>query len=428
LARKSRAKKRRSSESDSTANQTPDNSGKKPRLEGDGTTGEMSSVEQSLASQSGSITPESGAVSPAPSDELKSPASFKRKAYTPLRTQYCLRETVVPIQPLSREQHGNAESPSKISRKISSTEDGEDPLSPDVKDTERPKKRRTTKREKQERTSGERKSTKRSKKPSSEVLPVAGVTSESSSTTPQDSIVASSLPLQILPTVSTHSIPLYTPKPQADTPNQDHLIPDVLPSPSDASTVSTECNISVVSDGKDLLNDKRSPISDPKSISLTPFNMEVDLLNNEDSKSVGSPAVVTIDPTAAHSPVGDSLGISSIADCDPNEDRLFVEGTKKTAAIISKSSPKRPSLLPLRRRSLSATSQAAVTTKITAGSKERRKSEGERNIVGVAILFASYTQCLFKQVRRRQQSTVSKSPRKISADSGMHYIHYRNLK
>ncbi|XP_065897945.1 PHD finger protein 20-like isoform X2 [Dysidea avara] len=416
LARKSRAKKR-SSESEGTANKTPDNSGKKPRLGGDNTTGETSSVEQSLASQSGSITPESGAVSPTPSDDLKSPAAFKRKAYTPLRTQYCLRETVVPIQPLSREQHGNAESPSKITRRITSTEDGEDPLSPqsDNKDSERPKKRRVTKKDKQERTNGKRKqsastketATKRSsKKSKSEVVPVAGLQSESFSITPQDTItVASSLPLQILPTVTTHSTPLYTPmSPAHVSPNQDHLIPDVPPSPSDASTISTECNISVISDGKDLVgnsNDKISPVGDPKSISLTPFNMEVDLLNNEDSKSVGSPAVVTIDPTAAHSPVGDSLATSSIGDCDPNEDRPFVEGTKKTATIISKSSPKRPSLLPLRRRSLSASSQTGVAARIPAGGKERRKSEGERNMVR----------------RRQQQSTITRSPRKTSMDS-----------
>ena len=354
----------------------------------------MSSTEQSLVSQSGSVTLESGAVSPVPSDELKSLASFKRKAYTPLRTQYCLRETVVPIQPLSHEQHGNDESPSK---RISSTEDGEDPLSPDGKNIEKPKKRRATKKDKQVRASGERKqssskqsTTKRSKKSSSEMVPVASIPSGSFLTTSQDATVASSLPVQMLPTVTTHSTPLYTPKPQETThvsPNQDHLITDVPPSPSDASTISTECNISVVSDGKDVaasLTDKHSPISDPKSISLTPFNMEVDLLNNEDSKSVGSPAVVTIDPTAAHSPVGDCLATSSIADCDPNEGRPFIEGTKKTAAIISKSSPKRPSLLPLRRRSLSASNQTGKAARIPVGGKERRKSEGERNIVSVA--------------------------------------------
>ena len=328
---------------------------------------------------------------------LKSPASFKRKAYTPLRTQYCLRETVVPIQPLSHEQHGNDESPSKITRRISSTEDGEDPLSPDGKDIEKPKKRRATKKDKQERTSGERiqsstkqSTTKRAKKLSSEMVPVASIPSESFSTTPKDATVALSLPVQVLPTVTTHSTALYTPKPLATThvsPNQDHLITDVPPSPSDASTISTECNISVVSDGKDVvasLTDKHSPISDPKSISLTPFNMEVDLLNNEDSKSVGSPAVVTIDPTAAHSPVGECLATSLVADCDPNEGRPFVEGTKKTAAIISKSSPKRPSLLPLRRRSLSASNQSGMAARIPVGGKERRKSEGERNMVSVA--------------------------------------------
>ena len=68
---------------------------------------------------------ESGDISPTSSDGT---GVSKRKAYTPLRTQYCLRETVVPIQPLSVEQHGKADSPSKITRRISSTEDSEDPL------------------------------------------------------------------------------------------------------------------------------------------------------------------------------------------------------------------------------------------------------------------------------------------------------------
>jgi len=379
--------------------------GKKPRLEGGGTAGEVSSLEHSLASQSGSMTPESSAVSPEPSDDPnKSPAAFKRKAYTPLRTQYSLRETVIPIQPLSREQHGNAESPSKITRRISSAEDGEDVLPPqsDGKGDEKPKKRRVTKKDNQEKTRGRRKpsstketATKRSsRKSTSEVVPVTGLpimSAQSFSTAPQDAItMASSFPLQMLPTLTAGPAPLYTPMPQAVTlvsPNQDHLIPDDPPSPSDASTISTECNVSVISDGKDFatsLNDKLSPVSDPKSISLTRFNMEVDLLNNEDSKSVGSPAVVTIDPMAAHSPVGVT---ASIADCDPNEERPFVEGTKKTAAIISKSSPKRPSLLPLRRRSLSATSQSGAATRIPAVNKVRRKSEGERNVVGVTSFF-----------------------------------------
>ena len=138
-------------------------------------------------------------------------------------------------------------------------------------------------------------------------------------------------------------------------------------------------DLSLTSDSRDTSSSFRdkSPPSDAKSISLTCFN--VDILNNEDDKSV-TPAVVTIDPNSInHSPINDTEPTSSMNDCDPHEGRPFVELTKKTASIITnKSSPKRPSLLPFRRRSLSATSSQQGTAKQSVSGRGRRKSEGGR--------------------------------------------------
>lgn len=400
LARKSRAKKRATGEPD-TSGESPGQSStpsKKPRIEGDdGSTNKLAS-EKDSTSQQGSVAPEpADNVSPTSSDDLKNPGASKRKAYTPLRTQYSLRETVIPIQPLSLEQHGKNESPSKITRRISSTEDNEDPLLPsssDNKSTPKPKSQaRGAKKHKQEVVSSKKKRAptgKQSKKVDEEVsVPTASVSAAAAAvpvsspdpiflTPPLDS---TSKVANVLSTVMTTQVvqptPPYTPAHVSTTEDHKTQSQSVTSSPNDTSTD----NLSLTSESKGTPSSchTKSPPSDSKSITLTCFN--VDILNNEDDKSA-SPAVVTIDPNAiAHSPVNNGEPTSSITECDPDEMRPFVELTKKTASIISnKTSPKRPSLLPFRRRSLSATTASQVTTKQSVAGRGRRKSEGGRNI------------------------------------------------
>lgn len=340
---------------------------------------------------------------PSPSDGAKSPGVSKRKAYTPLRTQYCLRETVVPIQPLSLEQHGKSESPSKITRRISSTEDNEDPLqssSTGNKGTIKPKSQAGgIKRAKKEETGGRKKRVtkethgKWSKKAQEEVtVPITSVstiTPVSLSepiflTPPLDATlkvtdVSSSA---VLPTVTQaiQPTPPYTPTHDVAHVNstEDHKLKIQSQDTPVSSSDSSMENLSLKSENRVSLtssNVKSPPPNDSKSISLTCFN--VDILNNEDDKSA-SPAVVTIDPNATHSPINNNEPTSSVVECDPTEERPFIELTKKTASIISNnSSPKRPSLLPFRRRSLSATTGASKTTSVS--SRGRRKSEGGRS-------------------------------------------------
>ena len=391
LARKSRAKKRTNAEFD-TSGESPNRPGapsKKPRFESDNGEAKKPSVEVTTSPQSSVTVSESGNVSPSSADGSKSPGVSKRKAYTPLRTQYCLRETVVPIQPLSLEQHSKNESPSKITRRISSTEDNEDPLqSSSTKGTTR-----QAKKSKQEEASGKRKrvaketSGKHSKKKEQEVMPVSAVMSVTSPeplflTPPLD--VASKVAdvsSKVLSTQVVQPTPPYTPKhevPRMSAAEDHKTQPQSAPtSPNDMSID----DLSLASESRDTsssFHDKSPPPSDPKSISLTRFN--VDILNTEDDKSA-SPAVVTIDPNAiTHSPINSTEPTSSITDCDPTKERPFVECTKKTASIICNvSSPSRPSLLPFRRRSLSATADQTAAKPSSVSGRGRRKSEGGRS-------------------------------------------------
>ena len=320
----------------------------------------------------------------------------KRKAYTPLRTQYSLRETVVPIQPLSLEQHGkNESSPSKITRRVSSTEDNEDPLrstSTNSKGTAR--QAGGNKKGKQEEASGKRKRVtkethgRQSKKLEQEVTSVSSVSAVMSVTSPEPLFLTPPLDVaskiadvssKVLSTQVVQPTPPYTPKhdaPHAST-TKDHKTQSGTTSPNDDMSID---DLSLTSDSRDTsssFHDKSPPPSDPKSISLTCFN--VDILNTEDDKSA-SPAVVTIDPNAiTHSPINSTEPTSSITDSHSTEERPFIECTKKTASIIrNKSSPSRPSLLPFRRRSLSATADQTATKPSVSG-RGRRKSEGGRN-------------------------------------------------
>ena len=316
----------------------------------------------------------------------------KRKAYTPLRTQYCLRETVVPIQPLSLEQHGKNDSPSKVTRRISSTEDNEDPLQ--SSSTKGPARQAGgTMKGKQEEASGKKRRAatgKHSKKTGQEATPVSSVPAVISVTSPEPLFLTPPLDVaskvadatsKLLSTQVVQPTPPYTPKQEAPhmSTAEDHKTqhPSAPTSPNNMSID----DLSLASDSRDTsssFNDKSPPPSDPKSISLTRFN--VDILNNEDDKSA-SPAVVTIDPNAiTHSPINSTEPTSSVNECDQTEERPFVECTKKTASIIcNKSSPSRPSLLPFRRRSLSTTADQTSTKPPPVSSRGRRKSEGGRS-------------------------------------------------
>ena len=356
------------------------------------------SVEDIILPQSNATASESGNVSPSSPDGTKSPGALKRKAYTPLRTQYCLRETVVPIQPLSLEQHGKNESPSKITRRISSTEDIEDPLQPSSscysKGTVKAKNQAGgTKKGKQEEAGGKRKRVskettgKLSKKTEQEIIPVVSTSTVTSTSLPEPIFLTppldstskvTDLSSKMLAAQAIHPTPPYTPAHEVAhvSSTEDHKIQS-QGTPASPNDMSVD-DVSLTDHSKDASSSSidKSPPSDPKSISLTRFN--VDILNTEDDKSA-SPAVVTIDPNATHSPVNNNEPTLSAAECDPTEDRPFVEFTKKTASILSNSSPKRPSLLPFRRRSLSATSGQAVTKPPSVSGRGRRKSEGGRS-------------------------------------------------
>ena len=186
---------------------------------------------------------------------------------------------------------------------------------------------------------------------------------------------------KILSTQVVQPTPPYTPKhktPHVST-AEDHKTQPIS-APTSPNNMSID-DLSLASDSRNTSSsshDKSPPSNDPKSISLTRFN--VDILNTEDDKSA-SPAVVTIDPNAmTHSPINITEPTSSIAECNQTEERPFVECTKKTASIIcNKNSPSRPSLLPFRRRSLSATADQTSTKPSSASSRGRRKSEGGRS-------------------------------------------------
>ena len=390
-----RAKKRVAADLDTSGEnpkqQPSGTSSKKPRLEGDDEA-KKPPVDDSTTPQASDTVSESGNVSPSSSaDGSKSPAASKRKAYTPLRTQYCLRETVVPIQPLSFEQHGKTESPSKVTRRISSTEDGEDPLQPSSGTGKAAVKQ--TRKGKHEEIGGKRKrvaketSGRQSKKIEQEVMPVPAVSAVMSASSPEplfltppldvtSKVANVSSEVSLAPTV--HPTPPYTPRHgevSCVSTAEDHM--SVSTSSNDASVN----NVSIASESRDTsssFHQDKSPLppNDPKSISLTCFN--VDILNTEDDKSA-SPAVVTIDPNAMiHSPVNGTELTSSVTDCN-TEERPFVEYTKKTASIVStKASPKRPSLLPFRRRSLSTSADQAPTKSSVSG-RGRRRSEGGRS-------------------------------------------------
>lgn len=398
MSRRSRAKKRNTAELDTSGEspKEPSTPSKKPRLEDNDAATNKPSPEDNTSPQSSVTVSEAGNVSPE-SDGTKSPGASKRKAYTPLRTQYCLRETVVPIQPLSFEQHGKSESPSKITRRISSTEDNEDPLhrpsSGNSKGTVKAKSQAgSTKKGKQEETGGKRKRVaketagkqpKKAEQGAAPVAPVSTVAPVSSPepiflTPPLDSTLkVSDVSSKVLATQVVQPTPPYTPTHEAAhaSSTEDHKIQSqsTRTSPNDTST-----DVSLTSESKDASSSSRdkSPPSSSKSISCGHFN--VDILNTEDDKSA-SPAVVTIDPNAmTHSPVNNAEPTSSVNECDLTEERPFIELTKKTASIISNtSSPKRPSLLPFRRRCLSATA-AQATAKPSVSSRGRRKSEGGR--------------------------------------------------
>ena len=392
-----RAKKRVAAELDTSGEspkQQPSGTpSKKPRLEGDEEL-KKAPVDDNIISPQTSVTvSESGNVSPLSSaDGSKSPAVSKRKAYTPLRTQYSLRETVIPIQPLSFEQHGKTESPSKITRRTNSAEDNEDPLQPSGKAAI--KQAAGSKKGKHEEMSGKRKrvaretSGKQPKKIEQEAIPAPAVSAVMSASSPEPLFLTPPLDvtskvanvssgMSAAPTI--HPTLPYTPTHEAAahvSTAEDHM--SASTSSNDASA-----NMAIASESKDTsssFQDKSPPPlppNDPKSISLTCFN--VDILNTEDDKSA-SPAVVTIDPNAViHSPVNGTEPTSSVAECNLTEERLFVEYTKKTASIIStKTSPKRPSLLPFRRRSLSASADQAPTKSSVSG-RGRRRSEGGRS-------------------------------------------------
>jgi len=396
LARKSRARKRNTAELEASGD-TQSSSAKKLRLENDDGSTKKPSLDNSVSPQSSVTATEPDNVSPSSSDGLKSPGALKRKAYTPLRTQYCLRETVVPIQPLSFEQHGKGESPSKITRRISSTDDTEDPLLPSSNNSKATAKSKSrtggTKKGKQEEGGGKKKrvSALKEKRTDQEVTTAAASVSAAlpvSSpepiflTPPLDSTSkVATVSSQVMSTQAAQPTPPYTPTHQMA-----HVIAaegekaqsnSVPASPHDMSTD----DLSLTSNSRDTSSsshDKSPPPNSSKSISMTGFN--VDILNNEDDKSA-LPAVVTIDPNAiTHSPVNDTEPTSSVAACVPTEERPFIECTKKTGSIISKSSPKRPSLLPFRKRSLSATSAQVVTRQsLSASGRGRRKSEVGRN-------------------------------------------------
>ena len=395
LARTARARKR-TTELD-TSGESPKQAStpsKKPRLERDDGVVKKSSPGDNTSPQSSVAVSEPGNVSPSTSNATSPGASSKRKAFTPLRTQYCLRETVIPIQPLSLEQHGKGESPSKITRRVSSTEDNEDPLqSSSSKGSVKSKSQAGgTKKGKQEETSGKKKrrvlketAGKQHKKTEQEVTPTTSVSTAVPVSLPEPIFLTPPLDSTATmsgnasTTLSTHNVqptPPYTPAPEGAHVSsvKDHMI---QPQGSVALNDVSMDNLSLASDSKDVSSSssrEKSPPGDSKSISLARFN--VDILNTEDDKSA-TPAVVTIDPNATHSPVNSTETISTVAVCDPTEERPFVEFTKKTAAIISNTSPKRPSLMPFRRRTLSATSsQATATATKPVSNRGRRKSEG----------------------------------------------------
>ena len=396
LARTARAKKRTELDSSSESLKQASTPSKKPRLEGDDGVIKKSSPGDSTSPKSNVPVTEADNISPSSSDAT-SPGISKRKAFTPLRTQYCLRETVVPIQPLSLEQHGKGESPSKITRRISSAEDTEDPLqSGGTKGSAKSKSHAgSAKKGKQEETDGKKKRRvlkethgRQHKKTEQEVTPTTSASNVTSAPTtvpvsvpepifltpPLDSTATmSNISSTVLSTHSVQPTPPYTPGHEGThvSSTKDPVIQaQSCVSPNDVSTES----LPLASDSKDASSSshEKSPPSDSKSISLARFN--VDILNTEDDKSA-SPAVVTIDPNATHSPVNNTEPTSSVTECDPAEERPFVEFTKKTAAIIASVSPKRPSLMPFRRRTLSATStQVAITKPVS--NRGRRKSEG----------------------------------------------------
>lgn len=321
---------------------------------------------------------------------------------------------MVPIQPLSLEQHGKNDSPSKITRRISSTEDSEDPLQSLSNNNEPTTKSKSsqaggTKKGKQEEASGKKKRVvketagKRSKKTDQEGILVTSAPTTLSVSSPEPIFLTppldstskvANVSSKVLSTQVVQPTPPYTPTHEATqvTTAENHQAQSQS-SPVPLNDTSMD-NLSLTSESKDTpssLHDKL-PHSDSKSISLTCFN--VDILNNEDDKSA-SPAVVTIDPNAiTHSPVNNSEPTSTVTERDPIEERPFVEVTKKTASIISnKNSPNRPSLLPFRRRSLSATSSQVAAKQPVSGGRGRRKSEGGRNnqvIDHVIILVFSF--------------------------------------
>lgn len=368
---------------------------------------------------------EPGNVSPSPSDGLKSPGASKRKAYTPLRTQYCLRETVVPIQPLSFEQHGKGESPSKITRRVSSTDDTEDPLLPSSNNSKATAKSKSqtggTKKGKQGEASGKKKrvSTSKEKRTDQEVIAAAATTASVSAalpvslpepiflTPPLDSASkVAGVSSQVLSTQAVQPTPPYTPTHQiAHVTTSEGDKAQSHSAPASSHDVSAD-DFSLTSNSQDTpssCHDKSPPPNDSKSISMTGFN--VDILNNEDDKSA-LPAVVTIDPNAiTHSPVNDTESTSSVAVCDPTEERPFIESIKKTASIISKNSPKRPSLLPFRKRSLSATSAQVITKQsLSASGRGRRKSEIGRSSQ-VCIIIILFKGCIFDCTFRQRDNS-----------------------